>query len=323
MRNPIVRSACVALAFALATGLAAAQAYPNRPVKVVVPFAAGSGSDVYARLIADDFRSAFGQTFFIENKAGASAQIGTLQVAKSPADGYTLLIATNTGHSANPALFKKLPYDPVADFTGIGRILYMPYLLVVPKASPLNSVAALIERARSAPGALNCGYGNSSGQVAAAEFSRQARISASMVPYKSMPPAMTDLIGGQIDFLFADVSTALPHLQAGTIRALGFSLEKRSAQLPDVPSIAESPGMAGFELTSWVGLVGPAGMPADVIERLATQLRRTLGKPDVRDKLVAMGAEVAPSSPAEMDQFVKQQLASWGTKIRNAGIQPE
>ena len=307
----------------LACGLATAQGYPMRPVKIVVPFAAGSGSDVYTRLIAEDFRAAFNQTFLVENKAGASAQIGTVFVAKSAPDGYTLLTATNTGHSANPALFKKLAYDPVADFTAIGRILYMPYLLVVSKASPLNSVSGLIERARLAPGTLNCAYGNSSGQVLLAEFSTMAKIRTTAVPYKSMPPAMTDLIGGQVDCLFADVSTALPHLQAGSIKALGFSMEKRSAQLPNIPSIAESPGMAGFELTSWVGLVGPAGLPPEVVERLNTQLRKTLAKPEIRDKLVGMGAEVAPSSSLEMEQFVKQQLASWGAKIRNAGIMGE
>lgn len=307
----------------LACGLATAQGYPMRPVKIVVPFAAGSGSDVYTRLIAEDFRAAFNQTFLVENKAGASAQIGTVFVAKSAPDGYTLLTATNTGHSANPALFKKLAYDPVADFTAIGRILYMPYLLVVSKASPLNSVSGLIERARLAPGTLNCAYGNSSGQVLLAEFSTMAKIRTTAVPYKSMPPAMTDLIGGQVDCLFADVSTALPHLQAGSIKALGFSMEKRSAQLPNIPSIAESPGMAGFELTSWVGLVGPAGLPPEVVERLNTQLRKTLAKPEIRDKLVGMGAEVAPSSSLEMEQFVKQQLASWGAKIRNAGIMAE
>ena len=307
----------------LACGVAAAQGYPNRPVKIVVPFAAGSGSDVYTRLIAEDFRAALNQTFLVENKGGASAQIGTGYVAKSAPDGYTLLTATNTGHSANPALFKKLAYDPVADFTAIGRILYMPYLLVVSKASPLSSVSGLIERARLAPGTLNCAYGNSSGQVLLAEFSTMAKIRTTAVPYKSMPPAMTDLIGGQVDCLFADVSTALPHLQAGSIKALGFSMEKRSAQLPAIPSIAETPGMAGFELTSWVGLVGPAGLPPEIVERLNAQLKRTLAKPEIRDKLVGMGAEVAPSSSQEMEQFVKQQLSSWGSKIRSAGIVPE
>ena len=304
-------------------GAASAQGYPNRPVKIIVPFAAGSGSDIYARMIAEDWRTEMNQSFLVDNKAGGSAVIGTLQAAKSPPDGYTLLIATNTGHSANSALFKKLPYDPVADFTGIGRVLNMPYVLVVPKGSPLNSVAALIEKARAKPNSMNYAFGNSSGQVLSAEFSRQAKIATTAVAYKSMPPAMTDLIGGQVDYLFADVGSALPFLKAGTIKALGFSLLTRASQLPDVPAIAETPGMAGFELTSWVGLVGPAGMPAEVVEKLNAQLRKTLAKPEIRDKLVGMGAEVTPSSPAQMDQYVKDQLASWGTKIRNAGIEPQ
>ena len=315
--------ALLAMLCVAACGTAAAQGYPNRPVKIVVPFAAGSGSDVYARLIAEDFSAAFKQTFIVDNRPGASAQIGTAAVAKAPPDGYTLLIATNTGHSANPALFKTLPYDPVKDFSAIGRILYMPYLLVVPKASPFDSVAKLVERSRTAPNSLNYGFGNSSGQVASAEFTHLAQIKSTAVAYKSLPPALTDLIGGQLDYLFVDVSTAQQHLQSGRIKALGFSLRERSAQLPDVPAIAETPGLAAFELTSWVGMVGPAGMPADIVERLNTQLRRTLAKPEVRDKLVALGAEVVPSTAAEMDAFVKQQLQSWGNKIRNAGITPE
>ena len=302
---------------------AQAQAYPTRPVKIVVPFAAGSGSDVYARLIAEDFQAAFKQAFIVENRAGASAQIGTTQVARAAPDGYTLLMATNTGHSANPALFKTLPYDPLKDFTAIGRILYMPYLLVVPKGSPYTSVARLVERSRAAPNSLNYGYGNSSGQVASAEFTHLTQIQSTAVAYKSLPPALSDLIGGQLDYLFVDVGTAQQHLQSGRIKALGFSLARRSAQLPDVPAIAETPGLVAFELMSWVGLVGPAGMPADVVEQLNAQLRRTLTKPEVRDKLVALGAEVVSSTPAELDAFIRQQLQSWGTKIRNAGIAPE
>ena len=315
------------LALGVATGLASnashAQAYPNRPVKIVVPFAAGSGSDAYARLIAEDMGAALSQTFIVENKAGASAQIGTQAVARAPADGYTLLIATNTGHSANPSLFKKLPYEPLSDFSAIGRILYMPYLLIVPKASPLQSVAGLIEHARAAPNSMNYGFGNSSSQVIGADFLRQAKIVSTGVAYKSMPPALTDLIGGQLDYLFIDVTTAQTQLKSGRVKALGFSLAKRSAQLPDVPAIAETAGLAGFELTSWVGLVGPAGMPTEVVEKLSTQLRRTLNKPEVRDKLIAMGAEVVPSSAAEMDEFMRQQLQSWTSKIRAAGIVAE
>ena len=156
-----------------------------------------------------------------------------------------------------------------------------------------------------------------------AAFSRQAQIASVAVPYKSAPATVTDLIGGHVDYVFSDVSSVLSHLQAGTVRAIGFSLLQRSPQLPNVPAIAETPGMEGFELTSWVGLLAPAGTPRPIVDKLNAQLRKTLAKPQVRDKLIAMGAEVVPSSPGEMDEFVKQQLVSWGSKIRAAGIQPE
>lgn len=302
---------------------ASAQDYPTRPVKFVVSFPAGSGSDIYTRLIAEDFRADMNQSFVVENRPGASAQIGSTYVAKSAPDGYTLLMTSNTAHAANPSLFKTLSYDPVADFTGIGRVLYMPYVLLVAKNSPINSVKDLIDRARAKPNSLSYGYGNSSSQVLSAAFSRQAQITSVAVPYKSAPATVTDLIGGHVDYVFSDVSSVLSHLQAGTVRAIGFSLLQRSPQLPNVPAIAETPGMEGFELTSWVGLLAPAGTPRHIVDKLNAQLRKTLAKPQVRDKLIAMGAEVVPSSPTEMDEFVKQQLVSWGSKIRAAGIQPE
>ncbi len=311
-----------------AIGLAACMAasardYPNKPVKIVVSFPAGSGSDVYTRLIAEDFRADMNQSFVVENRPGASAQIGSAYVAKSAPDGYTLLMTSNTAHAANPSLFKTLPYDPVADFTGIGRVLYMPYVLVVAKNSPINSGMDLLDRARAKPSSLSYGYGNSSAQVLSAAFSRQAQITSVAVPYKSGPATLTDLIGGHVDYVFSDVSSALSHLQAGSIRAIGFSLLQRSPQLPNVPAIAETPGMEGFELTSWVGLLAPAGTPRHIVDKLSAQLRKTLTKPHVRDKLIGLGAEVVPSSPAEMDEFVKQQLVSWGSKIRAAGIPQE
>jgi len=302
---------------------ASAQEYPNRPVKIVVSFPAGSGSDIYTRIIAEDFRIEMNHSFVVENRAGASGQIGSAYVAKSAPDGYTLLMTSNTAHAANPSLFKKLPYDPVADFTGIGRVLYMPYLLVVSKNSPITSVKDLIERARTKPNSLNYAYGNSSAQVLSAAFGRQAQIISVAIPYKSVPSALTDLIGGSVDYAFSDVSTVMPLLQAGNIRAIGFSLLQRSPQLPNVPSIAETQGMEGFELTSWVGLVAPAGTPENIVNKINAQLRKTLAKPQVRDKLIGMGAEVVPSSPIEMDDFIKQQLVNWGTKIRAAGILPE
>ena len=317
------RGTLPAALLALMCGSVAAQPYPNRPVKLVVSFAAGSGSDIIARILADDLRHAFNQPILVENKPGASAQIAAEYVAKSPPDGYTLFVTSNTAHSANPFLFKTLRYDPVRDFTPITRVLSLPYVLVVPPTSPLRSVADLVARAGANPGKLNYGYGNSTSQVAGASFIRQGRIDAAAVAYKSMPPAMTDLMGGRLDFLFVDLTSAQGFLKSGHLRPIGFSLEKRSAQQADLPAIAETAGFAGYEVTSWVGIVGPAGIPRDIVLRINADLRRTLARPEVREKLVAMGGEVASSTPEEMDQFIRTQLDSWRGKIRDAGIQPE
>jgi tripartite-type tricarboxylate transporter receptor subunit TctC len=170
---------------------------------------------------------------------------------------------------------------------------------------------------------MNYGYGNSTSQLAGAAFVRQGQIDATAVAYKSMPPSMTDLMAGRLDFLFVDLTSAQGFLKSGQLKPIGFSLEKRSAQRPDLPAIAETPGFAGYEVTSWVGIVGPAGIPRDIVERLNTELRKTLAKPEIRAKLEEMGAEVASSTPQEMDQFVRQQLDRWGSQIRAAGIQPE
>ena len=307
----------------LSSASVAAQPYPNRPLKLVVAFAAGSGSDIIARILAEDLRHALNQPVIVENRPGASAQIAAEYVAKSAPDGYTLFATSNTAHSANPFLFKTLRYDPVRDFTSITRVLTLPYVLVVPTSSPLKSVADLVARAGANPGKLNYGYGNSTSQVAGASFVRQGKFDAAPVAYKSMPPAMTDLMAGRLDFLFVDLTSAQGFLKSGHLRPIGFSLEKRSSQLAELPAIAETPGYAGYEVTSWVGIVGPAGIPRDIVERLNAELRRTLAKPDIRDKLAALGSEVAASTPEEMDQFVRQQLDSWRGKIRDAGIQAE
>jgi putative tricarboxylic transport membrane protein len=308
---------------ALAAWSALAQPYPNRPVKIVVSFAAGSGSDIIARVLAEDLRVAFNQPFVVENKPGASAQIAAEYVAKSAPDGYTLFATSNTAHSANPFLFKTLRYDPVKDFTSITRVLYLPYVLVVPPSSPIRTVSELVARARANPGKMNYGYGNSTSQLAGAAFVRQGKIDATAVAYKSMPPSMTDLIAGRLDFLFVDLTSAQGFLKSGQVKPIAFSLEKRSAQRPDLPAIAETPGFAGYEVTSWVGIVGPAGIPGDIVERLNAEFRRSLAKPEVRAKLEEMGGEVASSTPQEMDQFVRRQLEIWGNQIRAAGIQPE
>lgn len=304
-------------------GRAQAGAFPSRPLRMVVAFGPGSGSDIVARLMAEDMHASLGQPVVVENKPGASAQIAAEFVAKSPPDGYTLLLTTNTAHSANPFLFRKLNYDPLRDFTQIARVGYVPYVVVVQPASPFNTLSELVGWARANPGKLAYGYGNSTSQVAGAAFARRARIDATAVAYKSMPPALNDLMGGQVHVLFADLASANPFLKSQRIKPLAFTLDKRSALMPDLPTMSETPGFEGFEVTSWIGVVGPAGMPREVVERLAGEVGRSLGKPALRERFAGLGVEPAPSTPQEMEQFVRQQLESWRVKIQEAGIQPE
>jgi len=300
-----------------------AQPYPAKPVRVVVPFGPGSGSDIIGRVVADELRQAFDQPFVVDNRPGASAQIAAEAVVKAPPDGYTLMITTNTVQSANPFLFKKLNYDPVKDFTSISTVMTLPYLMLVEPNSPFKSVRELVEFARANPGKLSYGFGNSTSQVAGASFERAGGIKTTAVPYKSMPPALTDLAGGQINFVFADLGSASPLVKAGKVRPIAFTLEKRFSLMPELPTVAETPGFTGFEVISWVGVIGPAGMPADVVERLSSELRKILARPAVKAKLSELNGEVAGSTPQEMDRFVAAQLESWRTKIRDAGIQPE
>jgi tripartite-type tricarboxylate transporter receptor subunit TctC len=290
---------------------------------MVVPFAPGSGSDIVARVLAEELRAGLGQSVVVENKPGASAQIAAELVAKSAPDGYTLLVSTNTVQSANPWLFRKLPYDPIKDFASVSLVMTIPYLLVVEPKSPIGSVRELVERARAAPGKLTYGYGNSTSQVAGASFARVGGIQVTAVPYKSMPPAIADLIGGQVDFLFVDLTSSAPFTRGGRIRPIAFTLNERYSQMPDLPTVAETPGFAGFEVISWIGIIGPAGMPADVVERLSSELRKVIARPAVRARLIELGGEPMPSTPQEMDRFLVQQLEGWRTKIRDAGIQPE
>ena len=300
-----------------------AQSFPVRPVRMVVAFGPGSGSDIFARILADDMREGLGQPVIVDNKPGGSAQIAAELVAKAPADGYTVFLTTNTAHSANPCLFKKLNYDPIRDFTTIARVLYVPYVLAVEPGSKLTSVAELVNLARAQPGKLTFGFGNSTSQVAGAAFARQGSIDVTAVGYKSMPAVVADILGTRLDFTFVDLASGQSYLKSGRLKPIAFSLPGRSALYPNVPAVAETAGFAGFEVTSWVGLVGPAGMPKDIVERLSVQVQRTLAKPDIRDRFAGMGAEVAPSGPEEMDRFIRQQLESWRTKIKTAGIEPE
>ena len=299
------------------------QAWPAKPGKIVTAFAAGSASDFVARLLAQELQAEYGQAFVVDNKPGASGFIAAELVAKAPADGYTLFLSTNTIHSGNPHLFKKLPYDPMGDFTPIARICNFLFVLAVSADQPLKSFADLKAYAKAQPDKVSFAYGNSTGQIAGAALSSLAGLNALAVPYKSTPQALSALVAGEVTYLFVDLASSQALLKAGRLRALAITTEARSQLAPDLPPLATSANLPGFDLAAWVGVLGPAGMPADVTNRLSVSLNRILARKEVVDRLTSMGADVAPGTAAELQAYMRQQLVAWRDKIKAAGIQPE
>ncbi|MFD0667075.1 Bug family tripartite tricarboxylate transporter substrate binding protein [Ramlibacter sp. MAHUQ-53] len=302
---------------------AQAQAWPAKPVKIVTAFGAGSASDIVARMIAEDLQAAFKQPFVVDNKPGASGILAAEMVAKSAPDGYTLFLTTNTAHSVNPFLFKTLPYDPIKDFTPIARVCYFPFVLAVNGQGPVKTIPELLAYARNPANKTSYAYGNSTGQIAGAAFTNLTRIGSVAVPYKSTPQALTDLIGGQVTFLFVDLASSRPHLQSGRIRALGVTVEQKGALTQDLPSVASAAQLPGFDLAAWVGVVGPAGVPPAIVNQVSERINQMLARKEVVEKLTALGADVAPGNAAELGGYMKSQLELWGRKVREAGIQPE
>ena len=305
-------------------GAAAAQgAYPNKPGRIIIGFGPGSGTDTIARLMAEELRQALGQPFVVDNRPGASAQIAASAVAKSPADGYTLLLTSNTTHSVNPHLFKKLPYDPIADFTPIGGIAYFPFILAVNADLPVRTPQEFVAYAHANKGKLNYAYGTSAVQIPAEALNRLAKLEATGVPYKSSPPALNDVVGGQAQFIVVDLASARPHLQSGRLRALAVTTSKRTGLAPELPTIEETLGLRDFDLAAWTGLFAPAGLPKEVQDKLSATLLQIMAKPELRERILAMGAEPTPSDIPTFTALVKRQLELWGRKVADAGIQPE
>ena len=308
---------------ATAQAQAQAQAWPNRAVRIVVPFAAGSATDIVARLMADELRGVFDQSFVIDNKPGASARIGAEMVAKAVPDGYTLLVTTNTSHSANPHLFKKLSYDPIRDFAPVAGLMTIPVIVVVHPKSTAMSMQDLINQARARPGKLSYGYGNSIGQVTGAAFAKAAGIDVIATPYKSSPQAMTDLLGEQIGYAVTDMAAGQALVNSGKLRALALSSEKRSPLMPDLPTMNETSVLAGFELVAWVAMFAPAGSAPEIVTRLSAEVRKIQAKPEVRARIASFSADVLQSDPEQLGNFVRAQLVGWGRRIKDAGIEPE
>ena len=323
LHRPLLRVAAALALAAAAVGVVAQEAYPSRPVKIVIGFGPGSGTDIMARMLGEELRQTLGQPFVVDNRPGAAAQIAAGAVAKAAPDGYTLFFTSNSSHSVNPHIFKKLPYDPIADFTPVGGVAYFPFILAVNTNVPARTPQEFVTYANANKGKLFYAYGTPTVQIPAAALSRLLKLDAVGVPYKSSPAALTDVIGGQAQFLVVDLASERPHLQSGKLRALGVTTSKRSALAPELPTIEETLGLRDFDLAAWTGLFGPAGMPRDVTEKLSAALLQVLAKPDVRERIQAAGAEPTPSDIPTFAALVKRQLEVWGRKVNDAGIQPE
>ena len=316
------RAAAIApLALALASTASAQAPYPNRTITLVLPFAAGSGTDTTTRIISKELSTALGVGMVIDNKAGANGSIAASYVARSAPDGYTLFVTTNTTHSANPYLLKTLSYDPMKDFTPIARTGDLPFMLVIHPDIPAKSVAELIALAKKEPGKYSYASGSSSAIVSGATFARLAGIDLLHVPYKSSPPALTDLMAGRTSMMFIDVLTGLPHVKAGALRALAVTTKQKSALLPELPTMDET--VKGFDITSWQGYLGPANLPKDIVTRLNAEIRKIVERPEVKAQLAERGMEAFSQTPAEFEQFLKDQLVLWEKLITDAGIEKQ
>ncbi len=313
--------ALLAFGAAAVCAAAAAQSYPVRPVRIVVPFGAGSATDTVARVMGQNLSEALGQQFVIDNRAGANGTIGAELAARATPDGYTLFMSTNTTSAANPSLMKKINYDPVRDFAPVTRIGTIPFVLVVNPSVPAKSVKEMIELAKQQPGKLAFGSGSAGSMLPGFMLQQMAGIQLNHVPYKSIPPALTDVIGGQIAMAFADLVTGTPQIKSGKVRALGVTSQKRASLLPDVPAIAET--VRGFELIAWFALFTNAQAPKEVPLRLNAESVKILARPDVRERFAAMGIEVSPTTPAELAAFVKSEIEKWAKLTQAAGILPE
>jgi len=307
-----------ALTAALLVSASAAEDYPARPIRLIVPHAAGGSNDILARALIPRLTEILGQPIVVDNRGGAGGIIGTGLVAKAAPDGYTLLLA-DAPHGANPALYRKMPYDTLRDFASISLVALMPSLLIVHPSVPTASTVDLIALAKARPGQLNCGSAGigSSIYLTMVLLINRTGINISHVPYKSGAPALTDLIAGQTQMQFVNLPPALQHVKAGRVKALGVTSLKRAASLPEVPPIAET-GVPGFEDQQWQGVLGPAHLPRVIVNKLNGALVNVMAQQEVRSRLTGMGAEVLASSPERLAEFVKTQVERWSQVITPA-----
>jgi len=312
------------LASVLLSGAAFAQSYPNRPVKVIVPWPPGQATDIAARMLAEKMQDALKQPFVIDNRAGAGGSIGTEVAVKSPADGYTLLAASSGPVSIMPSL-QKIPYDPLKDLTLVGLISRNPYALIVASSFPANNAKEFIALLRANPDKYTFA---SSGTGATAHlvtelFNSQAGIKARHVPYKGSAPAITDVIGGQVDYMVETVASVAPHLKSGRLKTVGVSTAKRAAALPDVPTLAEAGNLPDYDIGAWIGYAVPAGTPRDIVLRLSGEMQKALQAPDLKERLLNAGLDPAAVSLEELPAFMRREQDRYAAIIKGANIKVE
>jgi tripartite-type tricarboxylate transporter receptor subunit TctC len=314
----------VLLSLFLWSAQAPAQTYPEKPVRLIVPFSAGSAVDTLARIPGQKLSELWGQQVVVDNRVGANGIIGTEAAAKAPADGYTLVLANDAGLATSPALYPKLPYDPLRDFAPIALAASIPVVLVVNASFPASSVNELVSQAKANPGKIHyASGGNGSAQHLPMEmFKLAAGIDLVHVPYKGLGPAFNDVVAGQIPVMFAGMSNVFPHVKSGRIRALAIGSAKRSAAMPELPTMQEA-GLAGFDYAAWAGFLAPAGTPVSLIDKINNDLRKVLVLPEVREKLVALGFEVSPGTPQEFGAKIEREMAKVAKVVKEAGIRAD
>ena len=318
--NPLKTLAAGAL-LALAALNAAAQTWPDKPVRLVVPFPAGSATDLAARVVGQQLQAAFGQPFVVDNKPGAGGNLAGSEVVRAAPDGYTLLFSSNSAVASNVALLKNVPYDPLKDFTPVAGVGQNMLVLMVKPDFPARTLAEFVTQAKARPGKLNGGFGSSSSQVSIAMLNKLAGIDTALVPYKGIPLAVNDVVGGTLDFTFVDLGNALAQAKGGRLRAIAVTSERRNALAPDWPAIAES--VPGFDITAWFAVVGPANMPKPVVDKLNGAITAIVERADAKERFAGIGLAPMPLAPDRLRAFIAAEITKWQRLVKEANVQPE
>ncbi|MBN8510103.1 MAG: tripartite tricarboxylate transporter substrate binding protein [Burkholderiales bacterium] len=322
MHRPLRRSIVLAATLAAAAG-AFAQAWPSKPIKAVVPFAAGSATDQIGRAFAEKMSATLGQPVVIDNKPGASGMLGAEAVASAAPDGYTILIGTNSTNAALKYLMKKLPYDQDKAFVPVAFLGSVPLMVTVNNDVPAKTLKELVDLAKAKPGQLSVAYASTSQQVSSEMLAGMAEVKFNMIPYKSGPAAMTDLIGGQVNVFTADFGVTVPQLKAGKIRGLGVTSKQRSKAVPELPTVNEALGLKDYELIAYFAVFAPAGTPAEIVNKLNQAVNAAANSKDLQDKFEAMGFAIDPGTPEQLAVRNKAETEKWAKAIRDAKIEPQ